>query len=511
MDADLRIMGSEIEFAATKEKSKGQDKAYESFNGDGQAETIMYHMGPEDHYRADKEALGEVCLKNGGRLYRDVGGLVEYASSECLGALDVLIYEKAVESLLVKAGREFGDNDGERVIFQKKNVDYYGFKTRGAHENYLTTRDVFKKIVPYDQQLGHFVYNETVNFFVLFLITRQILTGSGGLVFYSPSQAAKYYISPRALFIDEVLSSSSTGGDTPYGTATSMKRAIINARDESHADVFKYRRLHLLMGDSNMSDRSIYLKYLLTSTVLEIIEEGFMDEKLQLSYLSEAPELMQKISADLTLRSVPIKLIDGREFSALEVQNLFFELCDRYLASRKKEKRREHLKETWGELLADLGGGRELASRRLDWIVKKNVIDHYREKRNLGPNHEKVVMRDFQYHFIDPKESLYYLLVRKGLIDVLAEPEQIERAASHPPANTRAKVRTEYLNRIRALNLQYFWNWTQISFYHKWPDPPVSQARADNSLKFYDPFRTDLDLSRDDNAAAEKALRRLEA
>ncbi len=384
-------------------------------------------------------------LCNGARFYQDTGCHPEYSTPECDHLRDLVIHDKAGERLLEaclpmaeKRLREEG-LIGEIYIF-KNNTDSMG-NTYGCHENYLMRRDLdFWKIT---EQL------------IPFFVTRQIFAGAGKVL--KVSGRTHFFLSQRAQHIHEKSSSSTTSS-----------RSIINTRDEPHADAEKYRRLHIIVGDSNMSELATYLKVGTTAVVLSMIEEGFTVKGME---LEDPVKAIRDISRDPTLKK-RVRLEDGREWTALEIQMTYWERAQAYLAAlgSSADETTRDLIEYWGDVLHKLATNPMELAQELDWVIKKNVMESYIARKNCGWDDPRVALMDLQYHDVKRNRGLYYLLERQDVVERLATEEEIQRAMTVPPQSTRAKVRGDFIKFAKEKNRSYTVDWTYLKLNGYWEE-----------------------------------------
>ena len=400
-------------------------------------------------------------LCNGARFYQDTGCHPEYSTPECDRLRDLVIHDKAGERLLEaclpmaeKRLREEG-LIGDIYIF-KNNTDSMG-NTYGCHENYLMRRDLdFWKIT---EQL------------IPFFVTRQIFTGAGKVL--KVSGRTHFFLSQRAQHIHEKTSSSTTSS-----------RSIINTRDEPHADAEKYRRLHIIVGDSNMSELATYLKVGTTAVVLSMIEEGFTVKGLE---LEDPVKAIRDISRDPTLKK-RVRLEDGREWTALEIQMTYWERAQAYLAAlgASADETTRDLIEYWGEVLHKLATTPMELAQELDWVIKKNVMESFIARKNCGWDDPRVAMMDLQYHDVKRNRGLYYLLERQELVERLATEEEIQRAMTVPPQSTRAKVRGDFIKFAKEKNRSYTVDWTYLKLNGYWEETILCMDPFSSSNKRVD-------------------------
>src|SRR5438876_3634614 len=287
-------------------------------------------------------------LVNGARFYQDTGCHPEYSTPECDNILDLVIHDKAGERLLeacLPAAEERLREEGlsgEIYIF-KNNTDSLG-NTYGCHENFLMRRDVdFWKVT---EQL------------IPFFVTRQIYSGAGQVL--KVSGKPQYFISQRAQHIHEKTSSSTTSS-----------RSIINTRDEPHSDAERYRRLHIIVGDSNMSEIATYLKVGTAALVLSMIEDGYTVSHME---LDDPVKAIREVARDTTLKK-KIKLEDGRELTAIEIQRVYLDRAQEYLSEQPHDPVLEHVLVRWGSTLDRLEEDRTQVFGEREWAGKKIMIE----------------------------------------------------------------------------------------------------------------------------------------
>jgi len=383
------------------------------------------------------EGFLNVFLENGARFYLDTGCHPEYATPECASPMDVMIYDKAgeriLENLLNYAQNKVHEEgfQGELAIF-KNNTDFVG-NSYGCHENYLADRT------------ADFYY--MAEQLIPFLVTRQIFTGAGKV--FRTRRGTVYHISQRAQHIRQKIS----------GTTTN-ERSIINTRDEPHAIKEKYRRLHIIVGDSNMSEFSTYLKVGTTALVLQMIEDDFLPPIFSLRNPVRA---IKDISRDLTCREA-VPLNSGKKYSALELQKEYLDLAHRYYSTRPMSPEAADILQKWEYVLTKLEEDPMQLHHEIDWVIKLHLLQAYGERTNLSPevSGDRMLMLDLQYHDIRHEKGLYFLLERKGQVVRLATDEQIEKAMVDPPQNTRAKMRGELIKLAKMKRIPYDLDWNYI-------------------------------------------------
>ena len=382
-------------------------------------------------------------LTNGARFYQDTGCHPEYSTPECDDLFDLILHDKAGERILEACLpiaedrlREEGLS-GDIFIF-KNNTDSLG-NTYGCHENFLMRRDVdFWKVA---EQL------------IPFFVTRQIFSGAGKIL--KVSGKPQFFISQRAQHIHEKTSSSTTSS-----------RSIINTRDEPHADAEKYRRLHIILGDSNMSEYATYLKVGTAALILSMIEDGYTVPNIE---LEEPVKAIREISRDPTLKK-QVKLEDGREMTALDIQRLYLETAAEYLEKHSDDKVLRDVLMEWERVLNGLQDSPMNFVRELDWVTKKWIMESYIQKKGCGWDDPRLAMMDLQYHDISRTRGLYYLLAGRDKVRKIVDEEAIERAKTTPPQTTRAKVRGDFIRFARAKNRSYTVDWTYLKLNGYWEE-----------------------------------------
>jgi proteasome accessory factor A len=396
-----------------------------------------------------------VFLRNGARLYLDVGSHPEYATPECDSIEELVVHDKAgeriLEGLVVDAERRLHEEGiaGDVYLF-KNNTDSAG-NSYGCHENYLVTR--------------HGEFSRLADVLIPFLVTRQLICGAGKVL--PTPRGAVYCVSQRAEHIWEGVSS-----------ATTRSRPIINTRDEPHADAERYRRLHVIVGDSNMSETTMMLKVGATDLVLRMIEAGIAMRDLSLENPIRA---IREVSHDLTGQR-KLRLVTGREASALEIQR-------DYLAKAADFADRRDLRtgtvakvlELWERTLdaieeADLSK----IEREIDWVIKYRLIQRYQEKHGLTIANPRIAQLDLAYHDINRKRGLYYVMERRGLVDRITRDLDIYTAKSVPPQNTRAKLRGEFIKKAQEQRRDFTVDWVHLKL----------NDQAQRTVLCKDPFRS---------------------
>ncbi len=393
------------------------------------------------HYRDYEEPPGNGgFLLNGGRLYIDMGHL-EYSSPECRTIEDSVAYDLAGDRLLQSALEALGVS--EEVAFIKNNVDHHTGATFGCHENYLMKREL-----QFNPQL--------LGTLLSFLATRQLYTGAGRVGQASPL-AFDFEPSPRLGAVPFQLSQRADHIVNDIYQWVQFNRAIINARDEPLADYRKYRRLHLLIGDSNMSPFATALKVGTTALVLTLLEEGCLPDDV---ILLDAVLATRQISHEGTGAAV-VQLDDGRTRSALDIQREFLAAAQRSLRGRDAET--DWILETWAFTLDALCTKPELLLGGVDWISKKWLLETFRESEGLTWEDPWLQSLDLEYHNINPAKGLFFALTPAKGIGEFNQRVQRPEAMSRPPADTRAHGRGVAVSLFQERSLPYVINWDGIT------------------------------------------------
>src|ERR1700742_2339922 len=395
-----------------------------------------------------------VFLENGARLYLDVGSHPEYATPECDKINDVVVHDKAGEWILAQLVtgaqarlREEGIR-GEVYLF-KNNTDSVG-NSYGCHENYLTERN--------DE------FNRYTEVLIPFLVSRQIYAGAGKVL--QTARGAVFCLSQRAEHIWEGVSS-----------ATTRSRPIINTRDEPHADAERFRRLHVIVGDSNMSEYATFLKVGATAIILRMLEE---DQAPWRDLTLENPiRAIREISHDITCRR-RVRLANGRELSAVEIQSEYLNRALRFAKRRGLSPLEQQALEMWEHVMVHLESDPLKLSREIDWVIKYHLIEAYREKHDLALTHPRVALLDLAYHDVSRPRSLYYLLERRGQVDRTAIDKDIEIAVDTPPQTTRARLRGAFIKKAKERKRDYTVDWVHLKL----------NDQAQRTVLCKDPFKS---------------------
>ena len=395
-----------------------------------------------------------VFLENGARLYLDVGSHPEYATPECDSIADLVVHDKAGERILehlVNSAEARLREEGIRgvVFLFKNNTDSAG-NSYGCHENYLTSRR---------DDFGH--YAEVL---IPFLVSRQIYAGSGKVL--QTARGAMYCISQRAEHIWEGVSS-----------ATTRSRPIINTRDEPHADAERFRRLHVIVGDSNMSEYATFLKVGATSILLRMLEDPSV--VLRDMTLENPIRAIREISHDTTLRR-RVRLANGREMTALDIQGEYFDRAKRYQETRGLSPLEDQALAMWEHCLKGLESDPWSLDRECDWVIKHRLIEHYRQREGVPLTHPKVALMDLQYHDVSRERGLFYKMQNRGLVERMCTDEDIEIAVDQPPQTTRAKLRGEFIRRAKERRRDFTVDWVHLKL----------NDQAQRTVLCKDPFKS---------------------
>src|SRR5215469_9155054 len=358
--------------------------------------------------------LANVILTNGARLYVDHAH-PEYSGPECTDPMAAVLWDKAGERVMEEAAAQATALPGSAPIqLYKNNTDNKG-ASYGCHENYLMSRST--------------PFAEIVRHLTPFFVTRQVVCGAGRVGIGPDGREDGFQISQRADFFE-----------VEVGLETTLKRPIINTRDEPHADPEKYRRLHVIIGDANMSEVSTYLKLGSTALVLSMLEDRFLGSDLAI----EAPVAeLRAVSHDPGLRHLVV-LRDGRRMTAVRLQIEYVDVARKYTEDRfgaDVDDMTRDVLDRWESVLTRLGEDPMLAARELDWVAKLKVLEGYRSRDGLSWTHPRLQLVDLQYSDIRPDKGLYNRLAAGGRMIRLVDEENVVRAIEYPPDDTRAYFR----------------------------------------------------------------------
>ncbi len=398
-----------------------------------------------------------VFLVNGARLYLDVGSHPEYATAECDNIGDVVVHDKAGERILeqlLDSAEERLRDEGIRgtIHLFKNNTDSAG-NSYGCHENYLTFRS---------DDLSH--YSEVL---IPFLVSRQIYAGAGKVL--QTARGAMYAVSQRAEHIWEGVSS-----------ATTRSRPIINTRDVPHADAEHFRRLHVIVGDSNMSEYTTYLKVGAMAILLRMVEDPSC--VLRDMTLENPIRAIREISHDLDLNR-KVRLANGREASAMDIQSEYLNRALRYADTKGLPDDEMKALGMWEHVMTQLKIDPFKLDRELDWVIKHNLIESYREKHDLPLSHAKVQLIDLQYHDVRRSQGLFYKLQDRGMLERTLNDDQMVDAIDTPPQTTRAKLRGDFIRKAKERKRDYTVDWVHLKL----------NDQAQRTVLCKDPFKSEDD------------------
>jgi proteasome accessory factor PafA2 len=358
--------------------------------------------------------LANVILTNGARLYVDHAH-PEYSAPECTNPLDAVLWDKAGERVMAEAAAKAASMPGGPAIQLYKNCTDNKGASYGCHENYLMNRatpfaDIVRHLTP-------------------FFVSRQVVCGAGRVGRGADGRDEGFQISQRADFFE-----------VEVGLETTLKRPIINTRDEPHADPDKYRRLHVIIGDANMSEISTYLKLGTTALVLAMIEDRFLASDLSVE--SPVAEL-RAVSHDPSCKHL-VTLRDGRKMTAVQLQLEYLELARKYTEDKygtDVDEATTDVLSRWESVLSRLADDPMQCSRELDWVTKLELVEGYRTRDGLAWNHPRLQLVDLQYGDVRAERGLYNRLAARGRVTRLVEESAVERAMVEPPDDTRAYFR----------------------------------------------------------------------
>ena len=366
-----------------------------------------------------ESALINSVLTNGARLYVDHSH-PEYSGPECLDPREAALYDKAGELVMARAGREVQKTlpPNQHIRLYKNNSDGKS-SSYGAHENYLLSRRT--------------PFGRVVRYLPTFLVTRQIFTGSGKVGAENHRPSCSYQITQRADFFEEVV-----------GLETTLRRPIVNTRDEPHGDPTRYRRLHVIIGDANLSEVQIFLKLGVTALFLHAFEDDLLPSPLQ---LADPVKACWQVSHDLSLAET-VEMENGSTATALELQFRYLAWLSDYAGEHLEGEVWRQVLGEWEKVLVDLERDPGLTADRLDWTAKLGLLEAYRARQDLSWSHPRLAALALQYHDVEPTRSIYHRLVRGGAMRRMFTDAQIEEAERIPPTDTRAWFRGACVSRF---------------------------------------------------------------
>jgi len=377
-----------------------------------------------------------VFLQNGARLYLDVGSHPEYATPECDSLHEVVVHDKAgeriLEGLVESAEERLAEESIRGTIYLFKNNTDSAGNSYGCHENYLTRRS---------DDLEH--YSQVL---IPFFISRQIYAGAGKVL--HTARGATYSIAQRAEHIWEGVSS-----------ATTRSRPIINTRDEPHSDAEQYRRLHVIVGDSNMSEYTNFLKIGAAACMLRMLEDPSV--VLRDMTMENPIRAIREISHDPTCRTT-IRLVNGREVSALDIQREYLDRALRYADAQGFTELEMKALKMWEHCVSTIERDPLLLDREVDWVIKYKLIQAYRERHGLELSDPRVALVDLQYHDVSRTRGLFYKLQDAGRVERLCTDEEIDTAIDRPPQTTRARLRGEFVRKAKEARRDFTVDWVHL-------------------------------------------------
>ncbi len=395
-----------------------------------------------------------VFLANGARLYLDVGSHPEYATPECDSVREVVAHDKAGERILdqlVNGAEERLAEEGIRgeIYLFKNNTDSAG-NSYGCHENYLTSRD--DDLTSYSEVL------------IPFLVSRQIYAGAGKVL--QTARGARYCISQRAEHIWEGVSS-----------ATTRSRPIINTRDEPHADAERYRRLHVIVGDSNMNEYASFLKVGAASLMLRMLEDPRV--VLRDMTLENPIRAIREISHDMTCRR-RVRLANGREVSALDIQSEYLTRTQKFAEHHAMSEEEEMALAMWEHVLTTIEDDPLGLDRECDWVTKYKLMEAYRARHDLELASPRLALVDLQYHDVNRQRGLFYRMQRRNMVERRCTEDEIRTAVEEAPRTTRARLRGEFIRRAKDRKRDYTVDWVHLKL----------NDQAQRTVLCKDPFRS---------------------
>ena len=416
----VKAYGSGAAGTPTTGRPAGWDYETESPLRDIRGYEVARSSAHPDQLTDTDLGMANVILTNGARLYVDHAH-PEFSTPEVLTPRDGVVWDKAGERIMEEAAVRAATVPGApRMQLYKNNVDGKG-ASYGSHENYLMARQT--------------TFPSIVAGLTPFFVSRQVICGAGRVGRGASGDEAGYQISQRGDYIE-----------VEVGLETTLKRGIINTRDEPHADADKYRRLHVIIGDANMAEYSTLLKVGTTALVLDMIEKGVRFDELR---LSEPVRSVHRISHDPTLRTT-VELTDGRKVTALDLQRAYFEKAAKHVENTlgaDVDPDTTEVLTLWGEVLDDLARDPLSCADRLDWPAKLRVLEGYRERDGLTWDAPRLALVDLQYTDVRMAKGLYNRLAARGSIRRLVDEEAVRAAMIRPPDDTRAYFRGRCLER----------------------------------------------------------------
>jgi Pup amidohydrolase len=402
-------------YVASLQRRVGWDFEDESPGNDARGYSVADASPPEVETH-----LVNAVLTNGARYYVDHAH-PELSTPECRDAREVVVWDKAAERILIESMRAATATlpPGHEVVVHKNNSDGKG-NSYGCHENYLLDRSV--------------PFSRIVAGILPFFVTRQLFAGAGKVGCEAPggSQGARFELSQRADFFEEEV-----------GLETTLKRPLVNTRDEPHCDASRYRRLHVILGDANLSEVATFLKVGTTAIVLAMIEDDELPRDLALAAPVAA---LRHVSHDVGLTAL-LELADGQRMTGLEIQWEYLDMARKYAESRGLEAVGEdvgaEVLRRWESVLTALETDPMSLSGTLDWVAKKSLLEAYRDRHGLDWDDARLDALDLQYHDLRPSKSLFARLP----VERMTTDAEVEAAMTEPPRTTRAYFRGRCLQK----------------------------------------------------------------
>jgi proteasome accessory factor A len=461
---EKRIFGIETEFGCLVRDSSL-----------GSAEEVVEHvkdyafyekkLGVIDLHARDyafEPARAGGFLKNGGRLYIDaVGSHEEYATAECTDLLDILRHDRAGRMILAELVQELGLE--EVVSFHNNSIDHFGGHTFGCHENYLV-------------QIEDRFFNEALSYLLPFLVTRQIFAGIGrvgGHQLTRPNSqnnimtlsehevdyvwVSNFYGVEIDNSVDFQLSQRADHIVKTISSRVRFNRAIINPKWDSYYSYSNLHRLHILFGESNMSEYANFLKIGTTSLVLDLIEEGLIPPEVE---IADPLDTLRSVSRDSTFQwAVPMR--NGNTISAIDLQRRYLDVAKRHLYRRDTQT--DRVLAEWEEILNALERDPLSTSDRLDWSAKYLLYRDFMEENGVSWQDDVMQSLDLEYHNINPNAGLFYGLEQAGAMRRMVTDEEVREAMTQPPKNTRALGRGQIISKlIESPTTRYVIDWDAV-------------------------------------------------
>ncbi|MFE3199690.1 depupylase/deamidase Dop [Embleya sp. NPDC055664] len=415
-NANAMLTSSQIvnAYAAAMQRARRARWDFEEENPlrDARGFDLARELADSSQLTDEDVGLANVILTNGARLYVDHAH-PEYSAPETTNPRDAVIWDKAGERIMAEAARRAGElPGGQQILLYKNNTDNKG-ASYGTHENYLMQRatpfaDIVRHLTP-------------------FFVSRQVICGAGRVGIGQDGSTHGFQISQRADYFE-----------VEVGLETTLKRPIINTRDEPHADAEKYRRLHVIIGDANLSEVSTYLKLGTTALVLSMIEDRFLGNDLT---VDQPVRTLHEVSHDPTLKQL-ITLRSGRKLTAIQLQLEYLELARKYVENRfgkDVDADTTDVLDRWESVLARLETDPMSLARELDWVAKLQLLEGYRQRDALDWDAPRLHLVDLQYADVRPDKGLYNKL--EDRFERIAGEAEVQRAVHLPPEDTRAYFR----------------------------------------------------------------------